>query len=267
MLATEIQACVDAGLEAVLESGAIALEYFRRDMEVFDKRPGVHYDPVTEADRRIELLIRERLGKKYPGHRIVGEEHGSSGEGDTYWLIDPIDGTRAFISGMPTWGTLLGLVVAGRAVGGIMHQPFTGETYVADPVRGSRFLMNGRELQLRTRTDARLADARLYSTHPLMFVDPVLRTRYDTLTARCRLQRWGGDCYAFALVAQGCIDLMVDSMLAPYDIGALIPIIEEAGGVVTDLQGRSPLQGGTVIAAANPRLHAEALAIMSGEQA
>jgi len=251
------------GLDAVLAAGPIALEYFRKPVAVEDKRKGGHYDPVTEADRRIELLIRERLQRAFPDHRIVGEEHGAHGDGPVCWFIDPIDGTRAFISGMPTWGILLGLVVDARPVVGIVHQPFTRETWYAAPGVGAWLRVGDDEAPLRARADATLGDAVLYSTHPSMFPDPELRRRYDRLSARCRLQRWGGDCYAFALVAQGGIDLMVDSCLMPYDIVPLVPIIEGAGGVVTDLQGRVPLGGGTVIAAANATLHAAALEIMT----
>ena len=263
MTPSEIRDCLEVGLEAVLAAGPIALEYFRRPIAVDNKRSGADYDPVTDADRRIESVIRQHILASFPRHRIVGEEHGATGEGSTYWVIDPIDGTRAFISGMPTWGILLGLVVDGRAVAGVMHQPYTGETWLADPVDGARIRSGLGEAPLRTRTDARLSDAILYSTHPSVFQDGELRRRYDALTARCRLQRWGGDCYGFALVAQGCIDLMVDGLLMSYDIVPMIPIIEGAGGVVTNLAGRSPLDGGTVIAAANAELHAEALAIMT----
>jgi myo-inositol-1(or 4)-monophosphatase len=233
-------------------------------MTVSDKRLGGHYDPVTEADRRIEALIRERLRDAFPSHRVVGEEHGAEGEGEVCWYIDPIDGTRAFISGMPTWGILLGLVVEGRPQVGIMHQPFTRETWYAAPGVGARLRIGERESALRTRGDAQLADAVLYSTHPSMFREPELLERYHRLAASCRLQRWGGDCYALALVAQGGIDVMVESCLMPYDIVPLVPIIERAGGVVTDLEGRTPLAGGTVIAAASPALHAAALEIMAG---
>jgi len=244
-------------------AGPIALEYFRKPLAVDDKRKGGQYDPVTEADRRIELVIRDRLQQAFPDHRVVGEEHGSSGEGPACWFIDPIDGTRAFISGMPTWGILLGLVVDDRPLVGIVHQPFTGETWYAAAGVGAWLRIGNEESPLRTRADAVLADAVLYSTHPSMFREPALRQRYDRLAGRCRLQRWGGDCYAFALVAQGGIDLMVDSCLMPYDIVPLIPIIEAAGGVVTDLQGRVPLAGGTVVAAANRALHAAALDILT----
>jgi myo-inositol-1(or 4)-monophosphatase len=263
----EIQRCLASGLEAVLEAGPIALEYFRQPMAVRDKRSGGHYDPVTEADRRIEALIRERLRSAFPGHRVVGEEHGAEGEGEACWYIDPIDGTRAFISGMPTWGILLGLVVDDRPLVGIVHQPYTGETWFAAPGMGSRLRRGDCETTLRTREDAALADAVLYSTHPSMFREPGLMGRYERLAVRCRLQRWGGDCYALALVAQGGIDLMVESGLMPYDILPLVPIIEGAGGVVTDLEGRTPLAGGTVIAAASPALHAAALEVMTGSVA
>ena len=263
MTSRDADAWLDAGTAAVVEAGGIALEYFRRPMSVHDKSPGAYFDPVTEADRRIETLIRERLGAQFPSHRIVGEEHGDTGAGDTYWVIDPIDGTRSFISGMPTWGILLGLVEEGEPIVGIMHQPFTGETFIADVAGGARYRHNGSETRLCTRADATLADAVIYSTHPTMLQHAGTLARYQELAACCRLQRWGGDCYAFALVAQGGIDLMVDSMLMPYDIVPLIPIIEGAGGVVTDLHGNSPLQGGTVIAAANARVHAAALEIMT----
>ena len=164
---------------------------------------------------------------------------------------------------MPTWGILLGLVVEERPRG--RHR--APAVHRRDLVCGAPAAARGcgigdREHALRTRVDAALDDAVLYSTHPSMFREPALRERYDDLAGRCRLQRWGGDCYAFALVAQGGIDLMIDSCLMPYDIVPLVPIIEEAGGVVTDLQGRVPLAGGTVIAAANRRCMGPALAIM-----
>lgn len=263
---SDLNAHLEAGLAAVTEAGGIALEYFRQPMSVRDKLPGVVYDPVTEADQRIEALIRERLTAQFPGYRIVGEEYGDSGAGNTYWIIDPIDGTRAFISGMPSWGILLGLVVEGTATIGLMHQPFTGETYFAAPEIGTRFRHQGREIKLATRTDATLADAILYSTHPMMFIRSGLMQQYETLASQCRLQRWGGDCYGFALLAYGCIDLMIESLLMPYDIVPLIPIIEGAGGVVTDPDGNAPMQGGTVIAAANATLHAAALEILQANE-
>jgi myo-inositol-1(or 4)-monophosphatase len=259
-----LQRYLDVGLAAVLDAGPIALEYFRKRLRVDDKRHGDYFDPVTDADRRIETCIRERLMQAFPGLRIAGEEHGSVGDGSTYWIIDPIDGTRSFISGMPTWGILLGLVVEDRPTIGIMHQPYTGETWIADPEHGARIRSGGIETPLRVRTDAKIEDAVLYSTHPAMLQPPPLLERFESLSARCRLQRWGGDCYSYALLAQGCIDIVVDASLMPYDIVPLVPIIEGAGGIVTDIEGRTPLGGGTVIAAASPALHASALDAMRG---
>jgi histidinol phosphatase-like enzyme (inositol monophosphatase family) len=260
----DIAGALDVGIAAVRAAGAIALGSFRTDMSVENKLAGIAYDPVTEADRGVEAHVRAAIAERFPDHQVVGEEGGTTGSGPISWIIDPIDGTRAFISGMPTWGTLLGLVVDGQPVAGVMHQPFTDETFTADPARGSRFLRSGTERRVRTRTDATLDDAILYSTHPSMLEWAGVLDRFHALSTQVRLQRWGGDCYAFALVAMGTIDLVVDGCLMPYDIVPLIPIIELAGGVVTDIEGRVPMNGGTVIAAANPDLHAQALEALRG---
>lgn len=251
---------IEFARDVVVESGAIALQYFRTPMDVQNKIQG-YYDPVTEADKNVEHLIRRRIGERYPGHRIVGEEHGTTGAGDTWWIIDPIDGTRAFISGMPNWGILLGYVEDKQPVVGAMHQPFTGETYLGGP-SGAWLERGAQRSTIRVRESAELADAVLYSTHPTMFTPDQL-ARYQALARQVRLQRWGGDCYAFCMLALGCVDLVVEGMLMPYDIVPLIPIIEGAGGVVTDLQGRTPMQGGVVVAAANRKLHEAALAAMN----
>lgn len=260
----DIARMIDEALVAVIAAGAIARTYFRTVMVVDNKLGGGFFDPVTQADREIEQMLRARLDQNNPGIRIIGEEFGTTGEGADYWIIDPIDGTRAFMSGMPTWGILLGLVVDGRAVGGIMHQPFTGETFVGDPVRGARLLHQGQETVLATSRRTALRDAVIYSTDPRIMELGGMSAAYARLGASCRLQRWGGDCYAFALVALGSIDLMVEVLLAPYDIVPMIAIIEQAGGLVTDLDGHSPLSGGAVVAAANAELHAAALAMLRG---
>lgn len=261
---TEVAAMLDVGIAAVRDAGSIALDYFRTDMSVDNKLVGIGYDPVTAADKRVEAHVRAAINERFPDHQVIGEESGTTGAGPVSWIIDPIDGTRAFISGMPIWGTLLGLVVDGQPVAGVMHQPFTDETFAADPARGSRFLHAGRERRLCTRSTATLEDAVLYSTHPIMLEWAEVLAQFQALSSQVRLQRWGGDCYAFALVAMGTIDLVIDGCLMPYDIVPLIPIIELAGGVVTDVEGRVPMAGGTVIAAANPDLHAQALAALRG---
>lgn len=251
---------IDFARDIMTEAGEIALRYFRTPMDVENKIRAA-YDPVTEADRGVETLLRERIGQRYPEHKIVGEEHGTSGEGDTWWIIDPIDGTRAFISGSPSWGILLGQVHGDRPNVGAMHQPFTKETWLGGP-GGAWYERGGERNPIRVNPAASLGDAVLYSTHPVVFTTTQTE-RYRKLASNVRLQRWGGDCYSFCLLAMGCIDLVIDGMLMPYDIVPLIPIIEGAGGVVTDSLGNPPLKGGLVIAAASPELHAAAMAAMN----
>lgn len=221
------------------------------------------FDPVTEADREAELAIRALIRAEFPDHGILGEEHGLENAAASHiWVIDPIDGTRAFISGLPTWGTLVGLTVEGEAVAGLMSQPFTGELYFAD-VRGAFYEGPGGSRPLATRKTTRLADATLTTTTPSLFKGEG-RACYDRLEQAVRLARYGADCYAFAMVAAGTVDVAVDPGLQPYDIVALIPIIERAGGVITTFDGKPAEAGGDILAAATPELHAAAMAYLSG---
>ena len=246
-------------------AGAIALRWFRTDLVAEDKGSAVGYDPVTEADRAIEAHLRAGLLAVFPDHQVVGEEGGTTGgDGRIRWIIDPIDGTKAFVSGTLGWGTLIGLVVDDQPVAGWLHQPYTGETFSA--IGGEGWFERGAERRrLRTRNTEDLGVATLYATHPNMFQDPDERDAFERVALVARLQRYGGDCYAYALVALGQIDIVVESSLMPYDIVPLVPIIEAAGGVVTDRSGRTPLEGGFVIAAATAALHAQALAIVNQE--
>lgn len=236
---------------------------------------GVHrgYDPVTEADRAIEELLRAGITAMLPGDGVVGEENGRSGpaEAARTWYLDPIDGTKAFLTGMTGWGTLVGVVEDGRAVAGWMDQPVLGETFSAVGGRAvvRRPSPDGGSVQisdLRTSDCAELSEAIMYTTHPSMFGDSgEVRDRYDELGRRVRLQRFGGDCYAYCMLAAGRVDLVVESDLNSYDIVALIPIIEAAGGVITGPDGRQPLEGGTVVAAATPELAEQAWAVLGRE--
>lgn len=261
-LRAEIEARMAAALPIVEEAGALALAHFRQPIAIDNKLGETGFDPVTIADRAVEALIRARLGALWPDSPIHGEEEGiTAGTGDWSWIIDPIDGTRAFISGLPAWGILLGLVVGGRAVGGLMCQPFTGEIFLGSP-EGAFLLHRGQRTALSTSGRTDLADAILYSTHPDILGSE--RPGFDRVSARVRMTRYGGDCYAYCLLAHGFVDLVIESALQPYDIVPLIPVIEAAGGVITDLEGRSPLGGGAVVAAATPVLHAAALDLMRG---
>ncbi|WP_043284759.1 inositol monophosphatase family protein [Paraburkholderia oxyphila] len=242
-------------------SGQIALTHFRSKMNVDDKHLRGVFDPVTEADRGIELLVREGLMKVDPDLAVVGEEYGRSGDGNSYWIIDPIDGTRAFISGMPLWGILVGLVLDGVPVGSIMYQPFTGETYVSDP-HGARLFHKDSINRIYTSQCRSLSEAIVYSLDPILVERANLTRQFYALAGQCKMVRWGGDCYSFAMVALGCIDLVFDAALEPYDIVPLIHLVESAGGVVTDLNGERPMEGGSVLAAANADLHRAALEIL-----
>lgn len=249
--------------QATIEAaGPIALKYFRMPLAVENKAGKSAFDPVTRADREIEAFIRDRISNAYPGHGIIGEETGTSeGEDRIKWLIDPIDGTRAYISGVPMWGILLGLMDGDSCSFGLMHQPYLQETY-SGSFNGA-FISKGETLQpLATRVTGKLKDAILYCTHPDMFQTGKDFTRFKAIANRCRLMRYGGDCYSYCLLAQGCIDLVIEADLKPYDIMPLIPIIEAAGGVVTDWQGNSAVNGGKVIAAANSVLHEKVLQLM-----
>jgi histidinol phosphatase-like enzyme (inositol monophosphatase family) len=255
---SDIDARLAAALPIVAAAGQLALRYFRMPISVENKRGDGAFDPVTEADRGVEALIRARLGAVWPDSPIVGEEEGfTPGTSAWSWIIDPIDGTRAFITGVPAWGILLGLLYDGLPVGGIVHQPYLDETFVGAP---SGAILRGRGAEHRLQTSGRttLSEAVLYSTHPSMFVDEA-KAGFDAVSGAVRMTRFGGDCYSYCLLAHGFIDLVIESGLQPYDILPLVPIIEAAGGAITTLTGEVPLAGGTVIAAATPALHARAL--------
>ena len=254
---------VTAVIEPLLdEAAALALRWFRRDLGVHDKGGAKGYDPVTEVDRGIETLLRDGLLARFPDHAVVGEEHGTIGPADARatWIIDPIDGTRAFISGLPEWGTLVGLRVDGTPVAGWAEIPFLGERFSASGGEGW-FARQGERRPLRARANATLGDAVLRATHHAVFSADEYAA-FTRLAKQVRLQRWGGDCYSYCLLALGLVDLVVESSLQAYDIVPLIPIIEAAGGIVTDLEGNAPLSGGMVVAAANPELHASAVAVL-----
>jgi myo-inositol-1(or 4)-monophosphatase len=240
-------------------AGAAILPHFRSRLEVENKLDGAAFDPVTVADRAAEAAMRALIGAHHPGHGILGEEYGSERlDADDVWVLDPIDGTRSFITGLPVWGTLIGLKRGGRPALGMMAQPFTGERFAGD---GRRAWYRGPEGEraLSTRACARLADAVLFTTTPALFTAEE-RTAYDRVESEVRLARYGIDCYAYCMVASGFADVVVEAGLQPYDIVALIPVIEGAGGIVTSWTGGSAADGGRVVASGDPRLHEAVLA-------
>ena len=239
------------------------LPRFRMAGLASDNKYAVGFDPVTEADRAAELAIRKLIHDAFPDHGIVGEEFGiENGDSRHVWVVDPIDGTRSFISGIPLWGTLVGLLEDGKAVAGMMFQPFTGEAFLGD-ADGARYEGPGGPRALTVRPTTALAEATLCTTTPALFPG-AKRAAYDRLEREVRLPRYGTDCYAYAMLAAGTVDLVVESGLHPYDIVALVPIIEQAGGVVTTWDGGPAEQAGDIVAAATPELHRAALELLNG---
>lgn len=244
------------------QAGSIAMKYFRAPVAVDNKSDDFSFDPVTEADREIESFVRDKITKSYPGHTIVGEEHGiSMGSDDIKWFIDPIDGTRAFISGVPIWGILLGLMTGEDCQVGIMHQPYLRETYTGS-VLGSFASKGDTTQQVFTSKTTDLNKAILYCTHPDIFPSDEDFTAFKKVAGVCRMMRYGGDCYSYCLLANGFIDLVIEADLKAHDIIPLIPIVESAGGIVTDWSGGSAVYGGSIIAAANESLHEKVLAVI-----
>jgi len=248
-------------LDSLAEASAAAiLPYFRADAAIDNKARG-GFDPVTAADRDGEAAMRRLIEATWPGHGIIGEEFGNTNEDAEYvWVLDPIDGTRAFIAGLPTWGTLIGLMRNGRPILGMMAQPFTGERYAGDCDSAWYGGPDG-DKPLEARSCAALAEATLMTTTPFLF-SAEEKPRYDRVEAACRNIRYGTDCYGYAMVAAGHADIVVEAGLNPYDIVALIPIIEGAGGRVTGWAGGTAARGGRVLACGDAKVHAEALALL-----
>jgi histidinol phosphatase-like enzyme (inositol monophosphatase family) len=245
---------------------AAILPHFRAGAEAQNKA-AEGYDPVTQADLASETAMRALINARYPDHAILGEEFDDhAGDGDWSWILDPIDGTRAFISGLPTWGVLIALAHKGRPVLGVIDQPFIGERWRGFPGGADHQGPGGDRRAIRTRPRAAgLAEATMMTTDRYLFEGEELAA-FERLRAACRLSRYGLDCYAYGALALGGIDLVFESGLKPVDVAALIPVVEGAGGVVLDWTGAPagdarPL-GGRVLAAGSQALADQALAII-----
>ena len=254
-----------ATIEAVLQKACAAaaqhtLPLFRTPLAI-DNKLAAGFDPVTEADKGAETAIRDIIAQAFPDHVIIGEEWGTTGQGRHSWIIDPIDGTRAFISGAPVWGTLIGFAIDGVSVAGLMSQPFIGEEFIAVPGRST--YRRGdllRTNQTSGQTD--LAAARVFTTTPNLFRGEHW-SKWLAVEQATRLQRFGMDCYGYALLAAGQADLVIEPSLNTYDIAALVPIIREAGGAIACWDGSEPSGGGNVVAAATPQLLDRALELVN----
>ncbi|WP_375452544.1 histidinol-phosphatase [uncultured Devosia sp.] len=256
---------LDLVAETLLEAAEAAadqtLPLFRTTLAV-DNKLDIGFDPVTEADRAAETAIRAVIAARFPDHAVIGEEWGNSGGGDFTWIIDPVDGTRSFISGAPVWGTLIALAYQGVAVAGLMSQPFIGEIFLGLPGRAS-YRRGAIDQTIRASGQTELGAARVFTTTPALFRTPELLGKWRAIEGATRLQRFGMDCYGYALLAAGHADLVIEPALNTYDIAALVPIIRQAGGAIACWDGGDPTGGGNVVAAATPRLLDKALALVN----
>ncbi|MBI1251515.1 MAG: histidinol-phosphatase [Alphaproteobacteria bacterium] len=241
---------------------AAILPYFRGEHGL-ENKAAAGFDPVTEADRASEKAMRALIEARFPTHGISGEEFGEKPSQDGYlWALDPIDGTRAFISGLPLWGVLIGLSFEGRPLIGVMDQPYLGERFRGFP-GGAELVTRDGVRPLKTRSCAALGEATLSTTDPYLFKDAEAEA-FARVRQAARLQRFGCDCYAYCMVALGTIDLVIESGLKMHDVAALIPIVEGAGGRMTTWDGGDALRGGRVLACGDARVHAEAMALLRG---
>ena len=260
MTAIDFAAFVDRLAAA---SGEAILPFFRTMLSVENKSRGENFDPVTEADRAAETVMRSLIRRNFPDHGIIGEEFANERtEAEYVWVLDPIDGTKSFISGMPVWGTLIALTRWGEPVYGMMHQPFTRESFTGDG-GAARYRGPAGGRALRTRRCAALAEAICTTTSPLL-MNAADRAAFARVEAAVRLSRYGGDCYGYCMLAAGHVDLVIETELKPYDILPLMPIIAGAGGIVTTWDGGTAKAGGRIVAAGDRRVHEAALKVLNG---
>jgi myo-inositol-1(or 4)-monophosphatase len=242
-------------------AGETILPFFRTSIGIDDKGPAGRFDPVTAADRAAEQAMRTLIRRNFPEHGIIGEEFGNDrADAEYVWVLDPIDGTKSFIAGMPVWGTLIALTRLGEPVFGTMHQPFTRETFSGDGGAARYKGPNGKR-DLRVRSCSGLSEAILFTTSP-MLMNEADRECFRRVENTVRLSRYGGDCYAYCMLAAGLIDLVIETELKPYDIIPLIPIVTGAGGIATSWDGGPAALGGRVVVSGDARVHEAALKLL-----
>jgi myo-inositol-1(or 4)-monophosphatase len=258
MTAIDFAAFIDQ-LAAV--SGETILPFFRTSLGIDDKGPAGRFDPVTAADRAAEQAMRTLIRRTFPAHGVIGEEFGPErADAEYVWVLDPIDGTKSFIAGMPVWGTLIALTRLGEPIFGMMHQPFMRELFSGDGMAADYRGPAGKR-SLRARPCKALSDAVLFTTSPLL-MNEADRTQFQNVEDAVKLSRYGGDCYAYCMLAAGHIDLVIETELKPYDIIPLIPILAGAGAIGTSWDGGPAALGGRVIAAGDARVHAATMEML-----
>ncbi|WP_262691840.1 histidinol-phosphatase [Kordiimonas aestuarii] len=255
----EIKTLKAFALELADAAAEVTLGYFKTPISIDDKDKGAGFDPVTKADQGAEKAIRALIEARFPDHGIFGEEFGiKPANGPFEWVLDPVDGTRAFISGLPTWGTLIALRHNGVPIIGVIDQPYIRERYVGWPGGAT---LNGEPIK--TRPCPVLEDATISTTDFALFKDHE-RGAFETLLKRSKLIRYGLDCYAYAVMSAGHMDLVIESGLKPYDMMALIPVIRGAGGSVTNWEGDAPGDCGRLLALGDPAMLDDILKVLEG---
>ncbi len=245
-------------VELTSAAAEVTLSFFRTDIGHDDKGGAAGFDPVTEADRQAEAAIRKVIAARYPDHGVIGEEYGEDRpDAEFVWVLDPVDGTRAFIAGLPLWTTLIGLRHNGKPVVGAIAQPYLDEVFIGGP-SGAQLLSRGGSRPLKTRPIEKLTDAVIATTDPAIFTGSELGA-WTQVRAAARLARLGCDAYAYAMLADGRIDLVAESGLKVWDWSALVPVIEAAGGEVTNWRGETPDGTGQILAVGDVRIREQAL--------
>jgi inositol-phosphate phosphatase / L-galactose 1-phosphate phosphatase / histidinol-phosphatase len=255
----DLDAFLSLALRLADAAGAVIRPHFRKPLAVVDK---ADLTPVTAADRAAEAVMRELIEADFPKHGILGEEFGQvRQDAEFVWTLDPIDGTKSFISGVPLFGTLIALTHGGRSILGVIDQPILRERWVG--VAGRPTTLNN--AAIRCRACPTLAAATLFATTPDMFKGEDIAS-FARVSDAVKLTRFGADCYAYGLVATGFIDLVLEASLKPYDFCAMVPIVEGAGGVATDWRGKSLhlASDGRILVAGDRRAHDAALALLGG---
>ena len=245
-------------------SGGVIRPLFRQRIDVAHKKGRHDFDPVTEADKGAERAIREVVTRERPHDGVLGEEYPETAGTSGYrWILDPVDGTRAFITGRHEWGSLIALEKHGKPVLGILDQPVLGERFVG--VNGkSHLIQAGKESALEVRACAALSEAILCATDPGAYFSKEQLAAFSRVDGATKMTRYGGDCYLFAALALGFVDIVIEANFHAWDVAALIPLVEGAGGIITDWQGGSAQSGKTILACGDGRVHAEAMKLLAG---
>ena len=254
----ELETYLEFAKGTVIRAGKITLNGFRVRREVSNKSGGSEFDPVTASDREGEELIRSAINEHWPQHGVLGEEFGYRQGNGLTWVMDPIDGTRAFVSGLLHWGVLLSLYDGRNVLLGVMYQPYVEELYWGTEAE-SHVSHRGQTRRLQTSDCSDISKATLSTTDPRLFKDPAESEAFLSVENKVRLCRYGGDCYQYGLVAMGFIDVVIENSLNPWDIQALIPIVRGAGGCITTWDGNDPCMGDRAVATSSERLHEQVL--------